>query len=434
MAPRSRQSDDGGQRSYGGEQLSSTDVRTALIDGVGFANRAVQYADVGGWAMVEGDICLGRTEDVEQRTAAKRSAPGDVAAGVIISGDRFRWPGGRVPFTIADGTPDQQRIADAIAHWHANTAIRFVPRTTETDFVEFFAGDGCWSHVGRQGGKQQISLSGGCSTGNAIHEIGHTVGLWHEQSREDRDTFVRIVFANIDPSTVHNFDQHITDGDDVGGYDYGSVMHYPRTAFSINGQDTMVPLQPVSVGVTSGQRSGLSEGDKAAVAAMYGNAAPITPVKKVLDDNPVVVTQPPRFNKVLDAGVVVTQPPPFKKIVDDAVVVPPVGPRIPTGGVSPFLLATGHHAAVGSAAPVSTSTAGWAGPTHIDGLGAALQAAQAQLDGYVAAVCAAADRVAALRSALADATDELVAAQQARQAAVEQLAALARAAGSGSWT
>ena len=39
----------------------------------------------------------------------------------------------------------------------------------------------------------------------------------------------------------HNFDQHISDGDDVGTYDYGSIMHYPRDAFSIDGSDTITP-------------------------------------------------------------------------------------------------------------------------------------------------------------------------------------------------
>jgi hypothetical protein len=67
---------------------------------------------------------------------------------------------------------------------------------------------GCSSWVGQQGGPQDITLGPNCSTGNAIHEIGHAVGLWHEQSREDRDGFVEVVWANIDASMQHNFTQH----------------------------------------------------------------------------------------------------------------------------------------------------------------------------------------------------------------------------------
>jgi hypothetical protein len=118
-----------------------------------------------------------------------------------------------------------------------------------------------------RGGRQVISLGTGCSTGNTIHEIGHAIGLWHEQSREDRDTWIRINWQNIDPNQRHNFDQHITDGDDVGPYDYCSIMHYPRTAFSINGQATIEPLRQGAE--CMGQRNGLSEGDSTAALQLY---------------------------------------------------------------------------------------------------------------------------------------------------------------------
>ena len=61
-----------------------------------------------------------------------------------------------------------------------------------------------------------------------IHELGHAIGLIHEQSRPDRDRYVHILFDNIVPGKEKNFDR-FTDADvDTMGisYDYRSVMHY----------------------------------------------------------------------------------------------------------------------------------------------------------------------------------------------------------------
>ena len=248
-----------------GEQLASRQVRTALISGNSFAAKAVQYVEVDGLAIFEGDIVLGTVQEVERQSGMLRAEMAEgMASGVVISGAQFRWPNCRIPFQIDPALPSQNRVTDAIAHWEANTNYRFVARTTEADFVTFRVGTGCSSSVGRRGGEQFVNLAAGCTTGSTIHEIGHVAGLWHEQSREDRDLFITINWAKIVAGMEHNFNQHITDGDDVGAYDFGSIMHYPRNAFSVDGTDTITPIAALPPGVAMGQRNGLSAGDIAA--------------------------------------------------------------------------------------------------------------------------------------------------------------------------
>ena len=38
--------------------------------------------------------------------------------------------------------PTERAIFSAIKEWEEKTCIRFVPRTSQKDYVEFFAGDG----------------------------------------------------------------------------------------------------------------------------------------------------------------------------------------------------------------------------------------------------------------------------------------------------
>ena len=276
MATRKRKvggGDDGGDDQEG-EFRSSPEIGTAIIGGNTFAAKAVQYAVIDGLAMFEGDIVLGTVEEMQrQSNSVKDAAVANdmVVQGVVLTGDQFRWPNCEIPFEIDANLPDQQRVTDAIAHWQANTNYRFIRRTNQADFVRFVPGSGCSSNVGKRGGPQNVTLGSSCTVGNAIHEIGHVVGLWHEQSREDRDQFVTINWQNITPGFEHNFNQHITDGDDVGAYDYGSIMHYPRTAFSRNGQDTITPTQ---AGAQIGQRNGLSAGDIAAANSVCTRSGP----------------------------------------------------------------------------------------------------------------------------------------------------------------
>lgn len=67
-----------------------------------------------------------------------------------------------------------------------------------------------------------------------MHELGHVIGFWHEQSRPDRDQYIDVILDNVIPGFENNFDKKDeNEVDSLGvGYDYNSIMHYDRDFFA----------------------------------------------------------------------------------------------------------------------------------------------------------------------------------------------------------
>ncbi|GMR42796.1 hypothetical protein PMAYCL1PPCAC_12991 [Pristionchus mayeri] len=187
------------------------------------------------------------------------------------------WPSGKIPYAISPHYSSHERalLARAVKAYHEKTCIRFVPRAAgETDYLFIGKVDGCFSEVGRTSGVQVLSLDNGCMEyATIIHEMMHVVGFYHEHERWDRDSFIDIIWQNIDKGALDQFGKVDLSKTSYYGqsYDYKSILHYDSLAFSKNGFPTMLPKARAA---TIGNAKDFSDVDLAKINRMYNCPAP----------------------------------------------------------------------------------------------------------------------------------------------------------------
>ena len=101
-----------------------------------------------------------------------------------------------------------------------------------------------------------------------MHELGHAIGFYHEHNRPDRDEHIQVQYANVQQQLRSAFNKAQFGRTNLlgYGYDYASIMHYSRKAFSANGQDTIVARDP---SIPFGNAGELSPLDIAKANALY---------------------------------------------------------------------------------------------------------------------------------------------------------------------
>jgi Astacin (Peptidase family M12A) len=263
------------------------------------SNIPITYEQIGGLKILDKDTLLS-SQVVNGRAAVDR----------FITSQP--WTNGEIPVVINSDIPDKKRIYNALAYVQSVTPITFKPVSVtengeilDSHYLRFVIApafdDSCYTFLGMVStqdpiftnprdpyypdGKyhgQPIQVASWCGKASLVHEIGHDLGLWHEQKRCDRDQYLEIIWSNIKKDAWSQYEtlcdpqqpSKSPASPDTGyGYDYCSIMHYKRfSGFAVDQSKPVFNIKQKVVGCDEkaiGNAEVYSPADIAAINSVY---------------------------------------------------------------------------------------------------------------------------------------------------------------------
>lgn len=238
--------------------------------------REITYVDHDGWAVYGGDMVLGRVEEMASSPeevlarlqAAKDRSPDAATPAPDVMGAGFgtRWPSGIVYYAFHSGLTGTRLTAAQHAINHLNafnilTGVYFVARTNQAAYVLIQSAPGVANaEVGFKNRAQNAFVNDLWQV--TVHELGHTMGLYHEHQRCERDGYVTASNSGVMTKDCAS--------PAVEPYNPLSIMHYSAGELSGLGGAS---LKPGVFAPAKSAHPGLAPSDIRSLAALYGTNA-----------------------------------------------------------------------------------------------------------------------------------------------------------------
>lgn len=245
-----------------------------------------QYTDIPvpkGYVQLEGDV-------ITTESAARELLQQGPDAKAVYAPARL-WPNRVVPYDFDSAVTAAQRavFVAAMNAWQNSfpgaTTITFRPRNNEPGYLHLVVGNpgfvgGSTDYVGYNGGVVTMTVhSNSIATFLIAHELGHALGLWHEQARNDAGNYVTLITVNVQSGKLSQFTA-ASPQSTFGAYDYDSLMHYGACFFSActntcnctNFSCATLATTYTGWQCAIGQQNHLSAMDQRTIAFMYAPA------------------------------------------------------------------------------------------------------------------------------------------------------------------